>query len=135
MSNSILVVDDTRSMRKMVASVLQAAGYQVTAVATALEALAMLKDGRAFDAVVTDIEMPEMDGYMLTKAIKSDPRFAGIPVLMHSSLSSASNQKLGKSVGVDEYVPKFEPQRLAETLIRTLNIGGPADAAQQRRVA
>jgi two-component system chemotaxis response regulator CheV len=70
--------------------------------------------------VLTDVEMPEMDGYILTKSIKSDARFHGIPVLMHSSLSSMSNQQLGKSVGVDEYVPKFEPQRLAETLGRLL---------------
>jgi two-component system, chemotaxis family, chemotaxis protein CheV len=68
--------------------------------------------------VLTDVEMPEMDGYILTKNIKSDPRFAGIPVVMHSSLSSQSNQQLGRSVGIDEYVPKFEPQRLAETLTR-----------------
>jgi two-component system chemotaxis response regulator CheV len=70
--------------------------------------------------VLTDIEMPEMDGYILTKKIKSDPRFAGVPVVMHSSLSGMSNQKLGQSVGVDEYVPKFEPQRLSETLARRL---------------
>lgn len=70
--------------------------------------------------VLTDVEMPEMDGYILTKNIKSDARFAGVPVIMHSSLSSMSNQQLGKSVGVDEYVPKFEPQRLAETLSRLL---------------
>lgn len=70
--------------------------------------------------VLTDIEMPEMDGYILTKTIKTDPRFAGVPVIMHSSLSGMSNQKLGQSVGVDEYVPKFEPQRLAETLARRL---------------
>lgn len=70
--------------------------------------------------VLTDVEMPEMDGFILTKAIKSDPRFAGIPVIMHSSLSGMSNQQLGESVGVDEYVPKFEPQRLAETLRRRL---------------
>jgi two-component system chemotaxis response regulator CheV len=66
--------------------------------------------------VLTDVEMPEMDGYILTKSIKSDPRFAGIPVVMHSSLSSLSNQQLGRSVGIDEYLPKFEPQRLAEIL-------------------
>lgn len=71
-------------------------------------------------AILTDVEMPEMDGYMLTKQIKSDPRFAGIPVIMHSSLSGMSNRALGQSVGVDEYVPKFEPQRLAETLARLL---------------
>jgi two-component system chemotaxis response regulator CheV len=70
--------------------------------------------------VLTDVEMPEMDGYVLTKNIKSDPRFAGIPVLMHSSLSSEANRQLGISVGVDEYVPKFEPHRLAEVLGRLI---------------
>jgi two-component system chemotaxis response regulator CheV len=80
--------------------------------------------------VLTDVEMPEMDGYILTKNIKSDPRFADIPVIMHSSLSSMSNMQLGKSIGVDEYVPKFEPQRLAETLARLiLRPGTPAPAA------
>ncbi len=70
--------------------------------------------------VLTDVEMPEMDGYILTKRIKSDPRFAGVPVIMHSSLSGMSNQQLGQSVGVDEYVAKFEPQKLSETLARRL---------------
>jgi two-component system chemotaxis response regulator CheV len=79
--------------------------------------------------ILTDVEMPEMDGYILTKSVKSDPRFAGIPVIMHSSLSSGSNQQLGKSVGVDEYVPKFEPERLAETLTRLLLKSQPAPAA------
>ncbi|BEV71901.1 MULTISPECIES: chemotaxis protein [unclassified Paludibacterium] len=72
--------------------------------------------------VLTDVEMPEMDGYMLTKMIKSDPRFQGIPVLMHSSLSGASNQKLGESVGVDAYVSKFEPQKLSMKLREMLHI-------------
>ena len=70
--------------------------------------------------ILTDVEMPEMDGYILTKNIKADPRFAGIPVVMHSSLSSGSNQQLGRSVGVDEYVSKFEAQRLAETITRLI---------------
>ena len=71
--------------------------------------------------VLTDVEMPEMDGYILTKKIKTDPRFIGVPVIMHSSLSGMSNQQLGKSVGVDEYVPKFEAQKLSETLTRRCN--------------
>ncbi|MBZ0097081.1 MAG: chemotaxis protein [Sulfuricella sp.] len=73
--------------------------------------------------VLTDVEMPEMDGYMLTRLIKGDSRFAGIPVIMHSSLSGASNRELGASVGVDAYVPKFDPQRLAGTLERLLGSG------------
>ncbi len=70
--------------------------------------------------VITDVEMPEMDGYILTRNIKGDSRFAGIPVVMHSSLSGQSNQKHGKANGVDEYIPKFEPQRLAEVVARYL---------------
>lgn len=80
--------------------------------------------------ILTDVEMPEMDGYLLTKSIKSDPRFTGIPVIMHSSLSGMSNSHLGKSVGVDEYVSKFEPQRLSETLLR---IAGELHLAEPRR--
>ena len=60
--------------------------------------------------------MPEMDGYVLTKIIKSDPRFDGVPVIMHSSLSSEANRAMGKSVGVDAYVAKFDADVLAETL-------------------
>jgi two-component system chemotaxis response regulator CheV len=60
--------------------------------------------------------MPEMDGYVLTRHIKSDPRFEGIPVVMHSSLSSEANRAMGKSVGVDAYVAKFDAEVLAETL-------------------
>jgi two-component system chemotaxis response regulator CheV len=70
--------------------------------------------------ILTDVEMPEMDGYMLTKMVKSDPRFIGIPVLMHSSLSGVSNQKLGQSVGVDEYMAKFEPHKLADKVVQLL---------------
>jgi len=74
--------------------------------------------------ILTDVEMPEMDGYMLVKQIKADARFRGIPVVMHSSLSGESNKTLGMSVGADEYVPKFEPQRLAQTLTRLLSQEG-----------
>ena len=75
----------------------------------------------SMQVILTDVEMPEMDGYVLTRNIKADSRFKGIPVLMHSSLSSEANRQLGISVGVDEYVPKFEPHRLAEVLARLLN--------------
>ena len=66
--------------------------------------------------ILVDAEMPEMDGYVLTKNIKGDARFAGIPVVMHSSLSSQANHAMGKAVGVDAYVAKFDAEVLAETL-------------------
>ncbi len=72
------------------------------------------------DFILTDVEMPEMDGYVLTKKIKSDKRFAGVPVIMHSSLSAAANSNIGKSVGADAYVGKFKPKELAEVLLPLL---------------
>lgn len=71
--------------------------------------------------ILVDAEMPEMDGYVLTKNIKSDSRFEGIPVVMHSSLSSIANKKLGQQVGVDAYVAKFQPEELAGTIKGMLN--------------
>lgn len=71
--------------------------------------------------VLTDVEMPEMDGYVLTRRIKEDERFSGLPVIMHSSLTADANQMLGKGVGADAYVPKFQPHELAGTLEQFLS--------------
>jgi two-component system chemotaxis response regulator CheV len=72
--------------------------------------------------ILTDIEMPEMDGYVLTKHIKQDARLSDIPVIMHSSLSADGNQILGKGVGADAYVPKFQPVELAAKLREIIGI-------------
>jgi len=140
--NDALVVfaDDSSVARKQVQTTLERMGVNFVATINGRQAWEELQKlaryaeslGRPVREVVslvlTDIEMPETDGYMLTKQIKGDPRFAGIPVLMHSSLSGMSNQQLGKSVGVDEYVSKFEPQQLAATIARLLQ-QAPARAA------
>jgi two-component system chemotaxis response regulator CheV len=129
---TIVYADDSSVARAQIQRTLDALGIRGIAALNGLQAwqeLQKLADyaeatGRqtkdVVQLVLTDVEMPEMDGYILTKKIKSDGRFAGIPVVMHSSLSSTSNEQLGRSVGVDEYVPKFEAQRLAETLTRLL---------------
>ncbi len=67
-------------------------------------------------AIITDVEMPRMDGYTLTKQIKEDPRFAKIPVIMHTSLSSENNKRMGEKVGVDAYVAKLNPKEISDTL-------------------
>jgi len=132
---TVFFADDSAVARRQIQRTLEAMGVKYVAAINGLEAwvelekmatYAVASGQRVIDLislVLTDIEMPEMDGYILTKKIKSDPRFAGVPVIMHSSLSGMSNQQLGKSVGVDEYVPKFEPQRLSETLTRRLQGG------------
>lgn len=66
--------------------------------------------------ILVDVEMPRMDGYVLTRKIKADARFNGIPVIMHSSLSADANMVMGKGAGVDAYVAKFNPVVLASTL-------------------
>ncbi len=66
--------------------------------------------------VLTDAEMPEMDGYVLARNIKTDRRFNGIPVVMHTSLSSTANGAMGRTMGVDAYVAKFDASNLASTL-------------------
>jgi two-component system chemotaxis response regulator CheV len=74
------------------------------------------KLAQQIDVIMVDAEMPEMDGYVLTKHIKDDPRFADIPVVMHSSLSTDANMAMGRNVGVDAYVAKFDAGVLAATL-------------------
>lgn len=71
--------------------------------------------------ILVDAEMPEMDGYVLTRHIKEDGRFKGIPVVMHSSLSSLANKKLGQQVGVDAYVAKFHADELSVMLANMLH--------------
>jgi len=73
------------------------------------------------NAVVTDVEMPVMDGYVLTGKIKADKRFNNVPVLMHSSLSASENERLGMKVGADAYVPKLRPKEFSQTLNGLLN--------------
>jgi two-component system chemotaxis response regulator CheV len=85
--------------------------------ALAAEALAQGTTANQKIAVVlTDLEMPEMDGFTLTKKIKSDPRFNSIPVVIHSSLTGSTNENHVKGVGADAYVAKFAPRELAVAL-------------------
>jgi two-component system chemotaxis response regulator CheV len=129
---TVFFADDSVVARKQIQRTLDAMGVRSVSAINGREAWMELekmanyaqsigkKASDLISLVLTDVEMPEMDGYILTKNIKSDPRFLGVPVIMHSSLSGMSNQQLGKSVGVDEYVAKFEPQRLSEALARRL---------------
>jgi len=131
-NRTVFFVDDSPVARKQISRTLDAMEINYISAVNGNKAWEELKRLAAtadvakvpvsdlLQVILTDVEMPEMDGYMLTRKIKEDARFSNIPVLMHSSLSSLSNQQLGKAVGVDEYVPKFEPQKLSQTLIRLL---------------
>lgn len=126
--HSIFFVDDSAVARKKITEVLDQMGIKHKHALNGQEAWTRLSGMAAhtqlvggsvadeLDVILVDAEMPEMDGYVLTRHIKSDPRFNGIPVVMHSSLSSEANRAMGKSVGVDAYVAKFDAEILSDTL-------------------
>ncbi len=125
----IFFVDDSTVARREITSVLdkmRAKYHQATNGREAWDRLQTFASRRfgedesladTLKLILVDAEMPEMDGYVLTRLIKGDRRFNGIPVVMHSSLSSNANRAMGASVGVDAYVAKFDPKILADTLL------------------
>ena len=125
---SVFFADDSVVARRKIAEVFDKLGVKHKHATNGAEAWSRLQ-GLAAHAqqigselrnevrlILVDAEMPEMDGYVLTKHIKSDSRFDGIPVVMHSSLSSEANRAMGQAVGVDGYVAKFDAEVLADTL-------------------
>jgi two-component system chemotaxis response regulator CheV len=125
---SVFFVDDSSVARKKIAELLDKMGVKHIQAHNGLEGWTRLKGladtahnagvdlHEQLQVIMVDAEMPEMDGYVLTQHIKSDKRFDNIPVVMHSSLSSEANRSMGKRVGVDYYVPKFDGLMLAETI-------------------
>ncbi|MGH6684522.1 MAG: hybrid sensor histidine kinase/response regulator [Pseudolabrys sp.] len=124
--HSVLLIDDSPFFRNMLTPVLQAAGYDVTAAISAPEALAMLKEGRTFDVVITDIEMPEMDGFEFAKNLRDDPRTADLPLIALSSVVSAEAVERGREVGFHDYVAKFDRQGLIAALKEQTDLGRAA---------
>jgi two-component system chemotaxis sensor kinase CheA len=112
----VLLVDDSQFFRNMLAPLLSAAGFSVTSAASATDALALLRDGERIDVIVTDIDMPGMDGFDLTSAVRGDPRTASMPVIGLSSLVSAQAVQRGRQVGLHDYVAKFDRQGLIAAL-------------------
>jgi two-component system, chemotaxis family, sensor kinase CheA len=112
----VLLVDDSPFFRNMLAPLLSAAGYAVPSAASAPEALIMLRAGARVDVVITDIDMPGMDGFELTSAVRRDPRTAAIPVIGLSSLVSADSVERGRQVGLHDYVAKFDRPGLIAAL-------------------
>jgi two-component system chemotaxis sensor kinase CheA len=122
----VLLVDDSPFFLNMLTPVLQAAGYQVTTAGSAHDALALLRDGRPFDVVITDIEMPDMNGFQLAEAVRADPRTAELPVIALSSVVSAEAIERGRRVGFHDYVAKFDRQGLIAALKEQTEVGRAA---------
>jgi two-component system chemotaxis response regulator CheV len=124
----IFIADDSSVARNQVKKALTALGLEIETANNGSEALKRLKEiasetGDVTDRVgvlVSDIEMPEMDGYTLTAAIKSDPELARLHVVLHTSLSGVFNQAMVKKVGADDFIAKFHPDELASAVEKWL---------------
>lgn len=131
--HTILFADDSHVARKSISSVLDKMKIKYIQTNDGKEAWDKLlhmadtcqKEGEKLSnklsLIMVDAEMPEMDGYVLTKNIKADARFKDIPILMHSSLSSEANRIMGSQAGVDSYVAKFNPEELAGSVMSLLH--------------
>jgi len=107
-ARTILLVDDSPFFRDMLAPLIKAAGYRVIAVASGGEAMAALKSGKRVDIVVTDVEMPDLDGFALAQAIRGEPATAAIPIIALAAMVSDETIARGRAVGFHDFVAKFD---------------------------
>jgi two-component system chemotaxis sensor kinase CheA len=119
LTRTLLFVDDSPFFRNMLVPVLKAAGYDVTAVGAADEALAIVKKGQKFDVIVSDIEMPGMNGFELAEAIRADARGTSVPIIALSSMTSPAAIERGRQAGFHDFVAKFDRQGLIAALKET----------------
>ena len=114
-----LLVDDTAFFRNMLAPVLKAAGYRVIPAGSAEEAMtAALDSNETFDVIITDIDMPEMNGFELASVLRCDPRTAAVPIIGISSGLLPESVERGKQVGLHDCVGKFDRRALLAALKR-----------------
>jgi len=117
----VLIADDSKIARKQVSRCLEALGVEVTAMCDGREALTHLQEMVAagtnpaeyYAMMISDIEMPEMDGYTLTTSVRGDAAMKDLHIILHTSLSGVFNQNMVKKVGADDFIAKFNPDVLA----------------------
>ncbi|MCA6109465.1 hybrid sensor histidine kinase/response regulator [Bradyrhizobium cenepequi] len=115
-AQSVLLVDDSAFFRNMLAPVLKAAGYKVRTAPNAQEGLAVLRSGQAFDVVLTDIEMPDMNGFEFAESIRSDQHLNSVPIIALSAMVSPAAIERGRQAGFHDYVAKFDRPGLIAAL-------------------
>jgi CheY-like chemotaxis protein len=117
---SVLVVDDQFTVRELQRSILETAGYRVETARDGREALERLGRTEAVELVLTDVDMPEMDGITLTRAIRAHPVHSALPVVVVTSRGEEDDRRAGIDAGADAYMVKrgFDQQVLLDTVER-----------------
>ena len=123
-SSSILVVEDSITARTLLKQILESAGYRVATAVDGAEGYSMLKAG-AFDLVVSDIEMPRLDGFALTAMIRGDKQLADLPVVLVTALDSDEHRERGLDCGANAYIVKsaLDQSNLLDTIRRLVGKG------------
>ncbi|WP_269585632.1 hybrid sensor histidine kinase/response regulator [Roseibium sp. Sym1] len=116
LTKKVLFVDDSSFFRNMLTPVLKAAGYDVTTCNGPQQAFELLENGDKFNAIVSDIEMPEINGFEFCESLRRDPRFRNIPILALSSMVTPASIERGRQAGFDDYVAKFDRPGLIAAL-------------------
>lgn len=117
---NILAVDDSASMRQMVAFTLKAAGHEVTQAEDGSRALSLAKTGR-FDLVLTDVNMPVMDGLTLTRELRQLPNYRFTPILVLTTEAGPEKKQEGRAAGATGWLVKpFNPDQLLATVKKVL---------------
>jgi two-component system chemotaxis response regulator CheY len=118
MAKTVLTVDDSRTMREMVAFTLRNAGYVVREAEDGQKAIAVLQTTPA-DVIITDLNMPVMDGVALIRALRAGPKHRSVPILMLTTESDAGKKADGKSAGATGWLVKpFDPAKLIDVVKR-----------------
>jgi two-component system chemotaxis sensor kinase CheA len=112
----ILLVDDSEFFRQLTVPMLGAAGFRVTAVASAVEALRLRDAGTMFDAVVSDIEMPEIDGVQFARIVRASGPWVRLPMIAMTAHADMESARIGREAGFTDYVAKFEREALVASL-------------------
>nr|WP_321460699.1 chemotaxis protein CheW [uncultured Cohaesibacter sp.] len=127
LNKKLLFVDDSSFFRNMLGPVLKAAGYEVTICKDGVEALAALERDPSYEIVVSDIEMPEMNGFELCEAIRRQPATRDIPIIALSSLCTPAAIERGRQAGFNDYVAKFDrPGLIASLKEQRIELGAAA---------
>ena len=121
MAKTVLVVGDSPTMRQMVAFTLTSAGYQVVEAGNGKEAVGKVNGGAKPDLVVTDLNMPEMDGITLIKEIRKMPALKFTPILMLTTEASDDKKKAGQAAGATGWIVKpFNPEQMMAVIKKVL---------------
>ncbi|SCA57814.1 Chemotaxis protein cheA [Candidatus Terasakiella magnetica] len=118
----VLLVDDSPFFRNLLTPILSVAGYTVTTAEGAKKALELRSAGAVYDAIVSDIEMPDMNGFEFAEAVRSDTRWNDIPMVALSSHATEADFERGREVGFNDYCAKFDRDALLQTLAETLAV-------------